>query len=166
MPNDIPEKAYQLGNEFEKIYGGCSQCVIAALQDAFDKRNDDVFKAGSGLAAGGGGFTDGNCGAYSGAVMFLSLLCGRERDDFKGESGGMFRSFALAGKLHEKFIQEYGSVICRDIQTKVFGRPYYLADPDDFAKFEAAGAHTVHCPDIVGKSARWTAEIIQEEGLL
>jgi hypothetical protein len=29
-------KAYQSGKKYEHDYGGCSQCVIAALQDAFD----------------------------------------------------------------------------------------------------------------------------------
>lgn len=166
MANDIPEKAYKLGFDYEKIYKGCSQCSLAALQDAFGIRNDEVFKAATGLAAGGGGATDGNCGAYSGAIMFLSSLCGREREDFIGASGTMFSNFSMVMKLRDRFIDEYGSVICRNIQTKRFGRPYYLGDPDDFKKFEEAGAHEIHCPDVVGKAARWAAEIIVKENLL
>jgi hypothetical protein len=42
---ELGEKAYKLGKEYEKTYRGCSQCVIAALQDAPDIRNDEVFKA-------------------------------------------------------------------------------------------------------------------------
>jgi hypothetical protein len=42
------EKAYELGKEYEKSYMGCSQCAIAALQDALDMRNDDIFKAATG----------------------------------------------------------------------------------------------------------------------
>jgi len=166
MSSDIAEKAYNLGREYEKTCKGCSQCVLAALQDAFDMRNDDVFKAATGLAAGGGGSTDGNCGAYSGGIMFLSMLTGRERDDFKDASGKVFTNFQLVNKLRDRFIQEYGSVICRNIQTKIFGRPYYLNDPDDFEKFEKAGAHDVHCPEVVGKAARWTANLIISEGLV
>jgi C_GCAxxG_C_C family probable redox protein len=166
MSRNVIEKAYQLGKEYEKIYKGCSQCVIAAIQDAFNTRNDDVFKAATGLIAGGGACIDGSCGAYAGAIMVLSSLLGRQRDDFADTAGVLFRNFELVQKLREKFIQEYGSVICRNIQTKLFGRPYYLADMDDFEKFEKAGAHDVHCPEVVGKAARWAAEIISEADLV
>ena len=95
----------------------------------------------------------------------MSYLLGRERDDFTNEEL-LLRTMDLVMKLREKFIQEYGSVICRNIQTKVFGRPYYLVDMEEFEKFEKAGAHDVHCPEVVGKAARWTAEVINEEKLI
>jgi len=166
MSGSVMEKTYQLGKKYEQTYKGCSQCVIAALQDAFNIRNDDVFKAATGLVAGGGTCIDGSCGAYAGAIMVLSSLLGRQRDDFADTAGVLFRNFELVQKLREKFIQEYGSVICRNIQTKLFGRPYYLADMDDLEKFEKAGAHDVHCPEVVGKAARWAAEIISEADLV
>ena len=139
--------------------------MTAALQDVFDIRNDDIFKAATGLAAGGGGTVDGSCGAYSGAIMVLSYLQGRGRAEFADRSG-MQKTFSLARKLRERFIQEHGSVLCRNIQTKVLGRPYYLADADEFRKFEKAGAHDIHCPEVVGKAARWAAEIILEADLV
>lgn len=116
------------------------------------------------MAAGGGGTVDGSCGAYSGAIMVLSYLQGRGRADF-ADRARMQKTFSLARKLRERFIQEYGSVVCRDVQTKVLGRPYYLADADEFRKFEKAGAHDIHCPEVVGKAARWAAEIISEAEL-
>ncbi|HEX77917.1 MAG TPA: C_GCAxxG_C_C family protein [Dehalococcoidia bacterium] len=160
------QKAYDLGKEYERTYRGCSQCVIAALQDAFEFRNDDVFKAATGLAGGGGITTDGSCGAYTGAILTLSSLLGRERDDFADPKGIRFRTHELVRRFRHNFIQEYGSVVCRNIQTKVLGRPYYLADPEEMRKFHDAGAHDVHCPEVVGKAARWMAELIVEENLL
>lgn len=165
MAEDKAEKAYQLGKKYEQTYKGCSQCVIAALQDAFNIRNDDVFKAATGLIGGGGGFTDGSCGAYAGAAMFLSSLLGRTRNDFTDSAKTKPRNFDLVGKVRERFIQEYGSIICRNIQTKIFGRFYYLPDRDEFAKFEKAGGHDIHCPEVVGKAARWAAEVIIEAKL-
>ena len=156
-------KAYKLGKEYEKTYRGCSQCAIAALQDVLDARNDDVFKAATGLAAGVGLAGDSGCGAYTGAVLVLSSLIGRERNDFSDSGGVRFKTHQLVRKFREKFIQEYGSVICRDIQNKVLGRYYYLPDPQEFEKFHNAGAHDIHCPEVVGKAARWMAEIILEE---
>jgi C_GCAxxG_C_C family probable redox protein len=164
MADSTAKKAYELGRQYERTYGGCSQCVIAALQDTYDTRNDEIVKAATGLAAGGGGFTDGSCGAYAGAILALGSRLGRERDALT-DIDAMQRNFGLVRQLHDRFIQEYGSVVCRNIQAKIFGRPYYLADPDEFAKFEKAGAHESHCPEVVGKACRWAAEIIEEAGL-
>jgi hypothetical protein len=47
----------------------------------------------------------------------------------------------------------------------VLGRPYYLADAEDFRRFHDAGAHDVHCPGVVGRAARWAAEIVEAHGL-
>ena len=164
MTKATAEKAYELGKEYEKVYTGCSQCVIAALQDAFGMKNDGLFKASTGLAAGGAGCIDGSCGAYSGAILVLGSLLGRDRDNLD-DIDVIMRNGDLARKFRSKYIQEYGSVVCRNIQTRVLGRPYYLADPEDFQKFHDAGAHDIYCPEVVGKAARWTAEIVQEAGL-
>jgi C_GCAxxG_C_C family probable redox protein len=162
---EAAERAHQLGKEYEKTYRGCSQCVIAALQDVLDARNDDVFKASTGLAGGTGLTCDSGCGAYEGAVLVLSSFVGRERNDFSDPGKLRFKTHQLARKFREKFIQEYGSVICRDIQNKVLGRYYYLPDPQEFEKFHNAGAHEIHCPEVVGKAARWMTEIILQESL-
>ncbi len=165
MTENAAEKAYELGKKYEQTYRGCSQCVIAALQDTFDIRNDDVFKAATGLAGGSAMACDGSCGAYAGAILMLSTVLGRERDKFDDPEGIRFRTHQLVGKLRQKFIDEYGSVVCRNIQTKVLGRYYYLADPDEYEKFHNAGAHDIYCPEVVGKAARWAAELILAENL-
>ncbi len=160
------EKAYQLGAENERVYRGCGQCVLAALQDSFGIVNKDVFKAASAFAGGVGLTGDGCCGAYLGSAMVLSSLRGRVKDDFADPQGLRQESFRLVRRLRERFIGEYGSVTCRDIHTKILGRPYYIADADEMAKFDEAGGHSEKCPEVVGKAARWAAEIIVEEGLL
>lgn len=96
--------------------------------------------------------------------MVLGCLQGRVRDRFSDREA-MQKTFGLARRVRENFIREYGSVLCRDVQTKVLGRPFYLVDPDEFKKFEKAGAHEIHCPEVVGKAAMWAAEIIAAEGL-
>ncbi len=160
------KKADELGKEYEKTYRGCGQCVIAALQDALEIRNDDIFKAATGLAGGIGLTGDSGCGAYTGAVLLLGSVVGRERNDFSDKGGVRFKTHQLVRKFREKFIQEYGSVVCRDIQNKILGRYYYLADPQEYEKFHNAGAHDIHCPEVVGKAAKWMAAIIVEENLL
>lgn len=165
MTENAAEKAYELGKHYEKTYRGCSQCAVAALQDVFDIRNDDIFKASTGLAGGSALTCEGSCGAYVGALLVLGHLVGRERDKFDDPEGVRFTTHKLSGKLRQKFIDEYGSIICRNIQTKVLGRYYYLADPQEFEKFHNAGAHDIHCPKVVGNASKWMAEIIQDAKL-
>jgi C_GCAxxG_C_C family probable redox protein len=163
---ELLEKAYKLGFEYEKTYKGCSQCVIAAIQDTLGIRDDTVFKAGTGLAGGGGLTGIGACGGYAGGVMVLSQLLGRERSRFDDPERIRFKSFELAKQLADEFIREFGSIICRDVQTKIFGRPYYLRDPEEFNKFEEAGGHDDKCTDVVGKAAQMAVKIILDEGLV
>jgi C_GCAxxG_C_C family probable redox protein len=101
---ELAEKAYRLGKEYEKTYRGCSQCVIAALQDALEIRNDDLFKSATGLAGGTGLAGDSGCGAYIGAVLVLSSLVGRERNNFSDPEGIRHKTLQLARKFRERFI--------------------------------------------------------------
>lgn len=140
--------------------------MVAALQDVFNLRNDAIFKAATALAGGGARATDGSCGSYSGGILFIGSVIGRERDNFEDKEKVRIKTHNLAKKLHDKFIKEYGSVICRDIQTKIMGRSYYFIDPDEYRKFLDAGAHDIYCPDVVGKAARWVTEILLEAKLL
>ncbi len=165
----LMDRAYKLGYEYEQTYMGCAQCVYAALQDALGLRNagtDAVFKSATALAGGTAIEGDAGCGAYSGGVMMMGTIVGRERDDFADPDGVRYRTSDMARALHQRFIDAYGTVICHGIHRKIFGRPFYIVDPDERAKFDEAGAHTEKCPNVVGEAARWTVEILNENGYL
>ena len=76
------------------------------------------------------------------------------------------RSLSLAKKLFDKFIQEYNSIMCKDIQTKIMGRSFSLWDEEEKRSFEDAGGHKDKCPVVVAKACVWTAEIIWDELLV
>ena len=162
----LAQKAYDLGYQYERERKGCGQCLIGAVQDALDMEGAEVFKAATAFAGGIGLTGDSACGAYAGGVMLLGHRIGRVKEDFEDAAGIRFKTYALAKKYHDRFVENYGSVNCRNIQTKVFGRPYYLNDRDEFIKFEDAGGHEDKCPEVVGQAARWLVELLSEEGLL
>jgi C_GCAxxG_C_C family probable redox protein len=163
---ELLDKAYELGFEYEKTYKGCSQCAIAAIQDTLNIKGDSIFKAATGLAAGGGLTGIGVCGGYVGGIMMISSLYGRERSNFADPEKKRFRSFELARRFGQLYTKELGSIICRDIQTLKFGRPYYIADPEDFEKFEEAGGHDDKCTSVVGTASRLAVEFIIDENLI
>lgn len=160
------EKAYHLGFEYEKKYRGCSQCGLAAIYDTLNFSDDHVFQAATGFAGGGGLTGISVCGGYAAGVLAIGQLCGRDRSNFADPEKIRFRNFALVRAFTTDYINELGSIICRDIQTRFFGRPYYIADPDDFAKFEAAGGHADKCTDVVGIATRLAVKFILDHDLL
>jgi 2-deoxy-D-gluconate 3-dehydrogenase len=154
----IPDKSYALAYAFEQKYGACSQCVLAALQDTLGGIDDEVFKAAHALAGGAAKTGQGTCGALAGGMMAISTRYGRERADF--EAVGSTQASALAKALYDRFVEEFGSPICAGVQAAIFGRSFNLWDPEERQAFEEAGGHEDKCPDVVGKAAMWTAEIL------
>ena len=152
------EKAYALGHKFEQKYGTCSQCTLAALQDTIGGIDDAVFKASHALAGGSAKTGQGTCGALAGGMLAISAWYGRERADLN--TGLSTEASSLAKILYDRFVAEFGSPICADVQEAIFGRSFNLWDPEEFRAFEEAGGHLDKCPDVVGKAAMWTAEIL------
>ena len=98
IPKSV-QKPFQVGFEFEKRYHGCAQSTIAALYEVFaDLKNEDIFRAASGLGAGVGLSTQGHCGALSGTVMVLSQLFGRELQFIEDPAKKRLYAFRLGRK--------------------------------------------------------------------
>lgn len=157
------KKAYEQGFEFETHYHGCAQCAVGALYEVFPElRNDDIFRAASGLGGGVGLTCKGHCGGLTGGVMVLSQLYGRELSHIADPERKRAVAFGLGEKMVQRFLDEYGTIICEEIHEKVMGRPFSLLDPEDKQAFEAAGGHTTACPSVVGNGVRWAAELLLE----
>ena len=137
--------------------------MLLAVQETLDLKNDLVFKAATGFAGGMGLLGVSACGALSGGIIAIGQKYGRERNNLTDPERTRFKTYELAKKLQERFIAEYGSSACRDIQQRIFGRSYNLWDPGEYQQFEEAGAHRDKCPDVVGRGARWTVELLLED---
>jgi C_GCAxxG_C_C family probable redox protein len=124
---EIADKASKLAEEFERKCTGCAQTTIAGIFEALGIENDDVFKAASGLADGLGLTGDGNCGALVGGAMVISYLFGRERKDFEDVLKPM-KSYLLVKKLHNQFVEKYGTCRCSELQKSLMGRTFNLLD--------------------------------------
>jgi len=158
---EIAKKAFGLAEGYEKECTGCAQTTIAGIFDALDIENNDVFKAASGLADGLGLSGDGTCGALMGGAMAISYLFGRERKDFKDMFKPM-KSYLLAKKLHDQFVEKYGTCRCYNLQESLMGRTFNLMDKTEFEeaiKFDMMK----YCSKVVGTAAKLATTIILEE---
>ena len=162
--NELCDAAEKKAALFEQKHHGCAQCVLAALMEVFPQiRHLDAFKSATGLAGGVGLTVEGSCGGLTGGVMALSLFYGRQLENISDPEGQRFISYRLAARLHDRFVQEYGTSICGKIHQQVMGQTYRLNRPKEWDRFLEAGGHSEKCPQVVGKAARWTTEIIAAE---
>ena len=162
---EILDRIEKRGFECEDKYHGCGQTVILPLQEAFDLKDEDLFKATSGLGYGIGRMY-AVCGALISGCLFLSLKNGRGYSDLEKPediSTQILKApYEIIGRLYKWFEQEYGSVICREVRKSILG-----VDLDPNVPWQAriiyGDGHPVHCSKIVGKAARKAAELMMEE---
>lgn len=159
---NLPDKAHRLAFKYEAELGSCPQCVLAAIKETLNVGSEDIIKSADALAGGTSLSSKGTCGALAGGLLAISSIVGREYSDFK--AGKRKRLvFKYSKILYDRFVDEYGSPLCCDVQKKLFGRSYNLLDKKEYEEFEKAGAHIDKCPSVSGNVAKWTTELILEE---
>lgn len=137
----------------------CAQSSFLALNDQFSLGGEQVIKALTPLP--GVAERGETCGAVIGPLMAFGLIYGRSQ--YQMENWEKYQeSLVPAGKLCDRFEEEFGSTMCRDVQKVKFGKCYRLTDPDELRQFQEAGA-TDHCSDVVRKAVRMAAELILED---
>ncbi|MEM2533445.1 MAG: C-GCAxxG-C-C family protein [Candidatus Nezhaarchaeales archaeon] len=156
--SELIEKIGRAAYYYEKIYHGCSQCVLKALQEHLQLGDGESFKAASAFAGGVARMGE-VCGALSGGIMAIGLAYGREKLEDARFSPRYAKAMELAVDLYQRFEKEFGSVKCRDIQTFLFGRAFDLKNPVEYEEFVRAGAYE-KCPEVVKKAAQLAAELI------
>jgi len=160
--DEVLNKAFELGKKYEQECTGCAQTAVAAIFESLGIWNEDVFKAASGLADGLGLTGDGSCGALVGSSMVIGYLFGRGREDFKDMYKPM-KSYSLVKKLHDKYVKQYGSCRCFDVQEKTMGRTFNLWDADELKEAFKAGMMD-NCSTLVGNVAKLATKIILNGG--
>lgn len=160
--DEILNKAFELGKKYEQECTGCAQTAVAAIFESLGIWNEDVFRAASGLADGLGLTGDGSCGALVGSSMVIGYLFGRGREDFKDMYKPM-KSYTLVKKLHDKYVKQYGSCRCFDVQEKTMGRTFNLWDADEMKEAFKAGMLD-NCSTLVGNVAQLATKIILNSG--
>jgi hypothetical protein len=163
------ERAGELGVNFEKFCGSCSQCTAAALQEILGFE-DVVVRVATSSCGGQAGLSTGACGGIIGGTIILDYYLGRPANMLSAIEpmpqgmADLSRAMQASRLFCEKFIGCYGSILCPQVQAKIYGRSFNLQDPADWKAFEEAGAHTdpTKCMSVVGNAAQWTLETLLE----
>ena len=171
---ELLDKAYELGFNFEKCCQSCSQSTVATIHEMLGI-DDVMVKVATSSAGGQAGRVVGTCGGLIGGTMILDYFFGRPvenlsyRECTQANLEPLFNAVGIAGLLYEKYVNEYGTIICPHIQAQLYGRHFYFLDEEEMAKFEKSGGHTnsrKSAGHIVGNAARWTIEILMDKGVI
>jgi C_GCAxxG_C_C family probable redox protein len=168
--HQLLEKAGELGVNYERYSGSCSQCTAAALREILGFE-DVVVRVATSSCGGQAAFSTGACGGVIGGTIVLDYYLGRPADMISATKvipqsmKELSRAMEAAKSFCEKFVRYYGSILCPQIQTKLYSRSFNLRDPADWKAFQEAGAHTdpSKCMSVVGNAARWTLETLIEK---
>jgi len=139
------ERADQL---FKQKYH-CSQAVFAAFAPQFGLTEEQALKIGGSF---GGGMCKGEvCGAVTGALMVIGLKHGQCRpEDLESKR----KTNELTNLFMEKFKQENGSYICRELLK------YDLSIEKERAKILELNLFTTFCPKMVMSATKILEEIL------
>lgn len=127
------QKAKELGAEYQKTVIGCAHCSFIAALDALrsegievvsEEVEDEIMKGLVGLTGGVGNMGIGTCGAVIGSSAAVSLFTGIGRKENQDKANRWISYWNVKTGVVDKFLERYGSIICRDIQIKNFGRAY------------------------------------------
>ncbi len=121
-------------------------------------RDDNLFKAASGLSGGIGHMRD-TCGALLGASLMLGLKYGRGREEIDNLEK-LKSSFLPVAKLYKWFEKEFGSATCREIRTGFAGGVYYETDIPWQAELAEQAGLSEKCAELTGKATAKTAEML------
>jgi len=169
----IVAKAKELGKENETRYDGCSQSSFAAVVDAFrsegielvtPEEQETIFKAMVGLAGGTGTTGLGTCGAVLGPSFLVSLVSGiGTKEQLEDKYKCLASCTNVNNGVTSKFIKEFGSIVCRDICFRRWGRVLDFCRPDTMQEFLARTKEYPECQDTrctISMGAGWGVEKI------
>ncbi len=151
LTDEVPrEKPKEMEHIKKKTYGLfkagylCAEAVSTAVLGAFGhKPSNEVTRCVSGFCGGVGGTTEDLCGAYTGGVLALGYLLGRERPGESLEECGIFIK-----QFRKAFLDRFGSLNCSTILKGL--------EKNDNPAFS--------CIQLSAQSAEMLADILQEVG--
>jgi hypothetical protein len=131
---EIMNKAEELGVEYEAKYKGCAPATFYAVVDALrwggleiipEDFEEKLFPGICLLTAGNCMTGEGTCGAVAGSTMVSGFAFGLScnmKDPVTGNKAGV----QVRDTLMDRFQREYGSVLCKDVMRKYFGKAWDL----------------------------------------
>ncbi len=161
------KKAYDLALVYAPRHHSCSLGTLLALQEAFEIKEESVFRAASGLH-GGIGRKRNICGSFLGASLMIGILCGSSI----AESGAPNENFIpedldpptrLVGELYDWFSTEFGDMKCAELLKKHIEKWAAAPGAKELTPKETMDKLHDKCNVLCAKTAAKAAEMLWDE---
>ncbi len=167
MTEDLLAQASRSAADAERLFMGCSQAVLGALQETFHIGDNESFRAGTILSAGVARRGE-TCGALIGALMALGVACGRSQMPDKeaynramDHAQDVVDAFKSGIETRYKLPARLESTLCPEIQKRLYGRSFNFIEPPERKAFNDAGGHKPDgCPMVCAIAAEAAARKI------
>jgi hypothetical protein len=140
---EIVRIAEGLSKEYETKYRGCCQTTFLAIADALKAGGIEIYpkvmeeKIYSGiclLTAGVCMTGEGTCGAVVGSIIAYGMALGIPQ--FTNDPEIEYKAaIGIRHTLLAKYYSKYGSILCKDVQRKYFGKAWDLVSDEMTEEF-------------------------------
>lgn len=142
----------------------CARSVLLGLKEILDDIPEEMITASLSLA-GGTGSASGSCGAYCCGLLAVGLKYNAPLAEELKNPAVKQKDAAKFNEYRNRFLKEYGTIMCPELHKKIFGRAYDLADPTDHEAFLSIPGHEEKCAEVVAVATRLAAEMILADEL-
>jgi hypothetical protein len=140
----------------------CSRSALYGLSTVFDFIPEEMVVASASFV-GGCGAASGSCGAYCSCLLAVGLKFNSTMEEEKADPGAFGRTSSKFIEFRDRFLAEYGTILCPEIHERLFGRSYIFTDPRQMEEFLALPGHREKCAEVVGVATRIAAEMIMAD---
>ena len=173
--DNVAERARELAADYVPKYWGCAQSSFMAVVDALREYGleiatpadaEEMYKGLVGLSGGYANMGRGNCGALSGAAFAISLYSGIDKNkQIEDKDYRRIPFDNVADTIGQKFVEEFGGLMCRDVTWKRFGKWYNSWNPvikEEFCAEENARGCIGKEKCTISWAAGWAAGFIAD----
>jgi C_GCAxxG_C_C family probable redox protein len=150
---DILKELGERAKKFMPKLRSCSKVSFAALNEQFKLEAGNVTPA---LMAFTGGIAmrAETCGAVNGSILALGFF-------FESRQKKMGSSMKFGGLFIDRFIKEFTSITCREIQRHLYGKSYDFRKPKEQMEFMAVSQKTKrNCSALIIRAVQIAGDII------
>ena len=140
----------------------CSRSLLIGLKAYFDYIPDELIRASSSLC-GGAGAASGSCGTYTCGLLAEGWKYNVPLKDELEDPSKFDKNQEKFMGWRDRFLKEFGTTLCPEIQKQVYGRSYDFTKPEDCAVYFQITDHATQCANIVERATRLCAEYLLED---
>ena len=139
----------------------CSRSLLLGLKAYFDYIPDELIRASASLC-GGAGAASGSCGTYTCGLLAEGWKYNVPLDEELKDPSKFDKNQEKFMGWRDRFLKEFGTTLCPEIQKQVYGRSYYFTKPEDCEVYFQIADHATQCANIVERATRLCAEYLLE----